>query len=198
MGFGDDHMQKLLELEESRISHIPSVCACCGSQKGVRSFADDNGSWAEDRPVYSKAYRRLLCFRCMSCISPFHMQMFEKDNKAELRKLPIKDNHGNLLPYIKKAQMAARPEFYPFYYLGEKEIKADLIGIHRCIDCVLLSLIPDQGQEYFMDRHLQMFGCVYTAVNFAYVLPQRNLPYRVKFTNYYERNSLKTVLWQRR
>lgn len=201
MGFAAD-FAKAQEQQKLQQAKSPAACHVCGSRSHVQLYAEDQGVWVISCEAYKNHYRCFLCPSCLKIMTPEKMSLIEEGDKKVLRTLPLTDIHGKYLPDTTWAQLQVRANFYPPSYLGEKQIHASIEQVAFVADCTILELVPTEGQDYMMDKHLNMprFGCILTAFKFGYALPEFVLHSgcRVKFTSYWdEHDKLRVAIWRK-
>lgn len=200
MGLAEDYLA-IVEREKAQQAKTPAICRACKSTQDVRLYAEEIGDvWVSYQPVYKKSYRCLLCPYCVSTISPSVMSLIEKKNKKGLRDLPIKDKSGRYLPEITQYILSFKPNYFPDWSLGEKEVLAWCLGMTRVLDCVILDLFPKQGQDYWLDEQTKLHGNVMTSFYPSYAFPFSlvDIPCRIKFTRIFTNSGKeKVIIWRK-
>lgn len=188
MGAASRFVQKMQNEQNEQKGQISAICHLCGSQGAYLYVEEKEDKWTLWRPVYKTEYRRFLCVKCMKCMKPSLCHLFERGNKQAIRALPLYDDFGKLLPTTAKIQLECIPQYYPMNYLGQKNIFAEWTDVTYCKDCIVLTLVPYKGQDYYMDEHLKIFGVIYSSCPLNYWLPDIELPSKVQFQSFFDYN----------
>lgn len=169
------------------------ICCMCGDTSGIMHVATNNDRWVIWRPAYKTELRRFLCIKCANTYRPSLSLSLEKGDKEALRMFPIFDDNGNMLPHITQKHIEAFPLTYPIRYLGDLHITANWVDLVKVTDCSVMTLIPDKGQEYYMDRFLERDGYIFTCIPKWWDLTQFRLPIFVQFICYFDSHDKKQV-----
>lgn len=142
-------------------------CIMCQSYQSLPFVAIKKyNKWVHWRPVYRTELKRYLCIDCARKFRPSLSLSLLTKNAQEVKNFEIYSENGNLLPSTHKFQMDLLPHTFPLSYLGEKNIVAEFLKATKIFDCTVLSLVPDKGQEYYMDIFLQRYGYIYTCARY--------------------------------
>lgn len=177
---------------------LPAICRSCGSDKDVFLYANDGGTWVKDLPVYASHYRCFLCFSCVQIMEPEQMSLIESNNRQAIRTMPITDKDGKYLPGVKFKMLEMKPHFFPAFYLGEHHILASAEKRVRLVDCWLMELIPEPGQDYWCDVHTKKTGHIITSFKPGYPFPHLEFPCRVLFSSFFdELDRPRVAIWRK-
>lgn len=170
--------QKRQSEKTSAIRPQCSNCGKIGAKLFVRTIHD---TWTEYRSVYVNNPRKFLCVKCAQTVKPSLSLSLSESNKQALKAIPIFDEDGNIFPSTNRKQLELLPQWYPLQYCGECNIKAILLEIIPINDCQVLKIVPEYGQEYYMNIHTSRYGYVLTSCSYNYPLVKSNLPRHVHF-----------------
>jgi hypothetical protein len=189
-----EEQEKLKKLQNLQNQKIPAICSMCGNIGAELYVATSNGKWDRYKEVYKTERRRFMCRKCVTIYDPSLSLIMENGSRNELRKLPLYDESGNMLPSVSRRQLDALPHFFPLTYLGEIGLTATYTRHITVSNCIVLTLIPDETDKYYINYFLNTYGFIYTCVFPNYPLKTVRLPHRIRFVRYFDKRDKPRVI----